>query len=226
MKSLQKREDQLPATTDGLQRFILVGKKRLQAHVALIQAIKSTSDASDAHEAALADAQDLSDLVIMAVTKLGELLAAMPKPKPIVKGSPDGSLRGTVRVLPEGITKSISHKAQTLANNKQMVDEITEKMKEKGGVPTPNGVYLSICRKKKEDQRKNIISKAETGFEVYTQHDINDAKKEIRKMGVARIEADRIPEAVKSIRLAFNDNEIKKLVAGLVEALKTEPDTE
>jgi len=49
-----------------------------------------------------------------AEAKLGELIEKLPKPKPIIKGSPDGSLRGTVRVLPKGITKKISHKAQTI----------------------------------------------------------------------------------------------------------------
>lgn len=69
---------ELPATIDGLNQFIIIGKERLNAQKAKIRAIEKASMAIEAKEAALEDAQDMADILLDAEVRLGEILEAIP----------------------------------------------------------------------------------------------------------------------------------------------------
>jgi len=120
MNELANIKFQLPATIEGLNEFILIGKERLKVHQAKIRAIEKVGMAEAARKAALQDGQDAGTAVIYAEAKLGELLAAIPnKPKP--DGSPRGTFGGSEKSLPTGISKRTSHQAQTIAANPEKV---------------------------------------------------------------------------------------------------------
>jgi hypothetical protein len=61
--------------------------------------------------AALSDAQDVAEWLLLAETRLGELLAASPKVAKIKECSFSG---GTIPSLPTGVTKNHSRQAQLL----------------------------------------------------------------------------------------------------------------
>jgi len=64
----------------------------------------------------LPDGQRMGECVLLAEAKLGELLNKLEK-KPIVEPNPEGSLKGTIRVLPVGINKKESHQAREILRN-------------------------------------------------------------------------------------------------------------
>lgn len=63
--------------------------------------------------------------LIYAEAKLGELLKAIPKDKSKFN-SQRGSLKKTTSSLPKGRSKRTSHKAQTIADNPEMAEAITD----------------------------------------------------------------------------------------------------
>jgi len=65
---------QLPATAEKLNKFIIIGKERLNAQKAKIRAIEKTGMAVEAKEAALEDAQDMAGILLDAEVKLGGIL--------------------------------------------------------------------------------------------------------------------------------------------------------
>jgi hypothetical protein len=94
--------------------------------------------AQTAKRAALEDAQDIATSVIYAEAKLGELLKAIP-PKPTI-----GFSEGNRISLPPGISKAISHQAQTIANNPEKVEQAIARAKREEKIPTPDMVYKII----------------------------------------------------------------------------------
>jgi len=107
-----QRLNNLPATAEGLNQFVLIGKERLRAHQAKIRAIEKVGMAEAARKAALQDGQDAGQVVIHAAARLGELLAAMPK-----TGNTLTSTGGRKGSLPPGVSHKTSHQAQTIAAN-------------------------------------------------------------------------------------------------------------
>jgi len=138
-----KPQAELPTTIPELHKYILIGKEKLKAHKALLQAIDKIDDAHAAKGAALSDAQDLAEALLDAEAKLGELLAAI-EPKYSM-----GSVEGTDRphrekTLPGGITKKESHQAQTIAKLPEVVARIKERAREEERIPTAQEVYRAI----------------------------------------------------------------------------------
>ena len=116
----------LPATIEGLNEFILIGKEKIKAHQAKIRAINAVGMAESARKAALADAQDVATAVIYAEARLGELLKGIPR-------NIESSGRGTIETkpsLPPGINKRTSHQAQTIAANPEKVERIIAEARE------------------------------------------------------------------------------------------------
>lgn len=131
----------LPSTIEELHAFIIVGKEKLNAHKAMIRAIKKIGSAYAAKEAALSDAQDLAELLLDAESKLGEMLAAI-EPKYVKKA--DTSFNGSFRSLPEGITHKESHQAQTISSHPEIVEKVKQEARQEGRIPTAQEIYREI----------------------------------------------------------------------------------
>jgi len=162
MNELANIKFQLPATIEGLNEFILIGKERLKVHQAKIRAIEKVGMAEAARKAALQDGQDAGTAVIYAEAKLGELLAAIPnKPKP--DGSPRGTFGGSEKSLPTGISKRTSHQAQTIAANPEKVEQIIATATAADKIPTPDMVYKLIKKGETQAARREMVSKIPSG---------------------------------------------------------------
>jgi len=101
------------------------------------------------------DGPSVGELVLHVEARLWELLSLEPqepikmpdgsfngtlgelsKPKPIIEGSPDGSFRGTIRVLPNGISKKLSHYTQEIHHNGDLMMVALEKAVKRETIPT------------------------------------------------------------------------------------------
>jgi N6-adenosine-specific RNA methylase IME4 len=151
-KAISKVQHDLPVTIELLHRYILIGKEKLKAHKAKIRAIEKVNESYAAKEAALQDAQDIGDALLEAESKLGEILA-------VIKPNIESSGRGTIekkKSLPNGITKKESHRAQTLAANPEIVEEVKVKARQEKTIPTADEVYRQV---KNQEQKKQSQQK-------------------------------------------------------------------
>lgn len=130
----------LPQTVKELHEFIIIGKEKLKAHKAKIQAINKINSAYAAKDAALHDAQDIAELVLYAEGRLGEMLRGV--------ASPTASRAGR-RQLPPNISHKESHQAQMIANNSEIVNEVINDAREHSEIPTSREVYRRVQEAKK-----------------------------------------------------------------------------
>ena len=110
---LVERDNLLPTTAEGLHEYCTIGREQLKARRSQISALKKVGAAETIKKAVLENAQNEADSLLDAEGKLGELLAAIPKPKfnKPVNGSKE---RTTEKTLPPKISKKESHIAQTI----------------------------------------------------------------------------------------------------------------
>jgi hypothetical protein len=90
---------------------------------------------------ALEDARGIATVVIYAEMRLGELLKEIPRN---YVGSPKKTDNAKIPSLPPGISKAISHQAQTIANNPEKVEQAIARAKESEKIPTPDMVFKII----------------------------------------------------------------------------------
>jgi len=174
--SLILRQDTLPDTPQELAKFVLLGREKLTAVRAEIRAINKAQLAKDVYDQKLKEAQMLGDAVLDAETKLGELTSSIPKasgrPKKIIDtavdnfntnfSNADEPVDTDVHRLPKtkrevieelGFTKTQVHRFETLAANKDLVEQVKAQARENGDIPTRSEVLtLAQARRRKYDQ--------------------------------------------------------------------------
>ena len=160
-----KHTTHLPATIEELNTFILIGKEKLKAHQAKINAIEKVGMAETARRAALQDGQEMAKVVIYAEAKLGELLKANP---PGFTKKNSGKI--SQNPLPKGISKRTSHQAQTIAANPAAVETAIAQAISKDDIPTPDKVYKLIksesIKTRNAELRERAASLPEGKFSV------------------------------------------------------------
>ena len=158
-------DSQLPVAIDELVDFIIITDEQTKACKAKVRAATKTEQAEHMVDASIEAGQYVGEINLLAQAKLGELLAAT-KPIPIIKKSNDGSTNGTIiksplrgreKTLPPKVTKKISHKAQEIYRNPEIVREVISKARENKEIPTSNDVYKAVQKKKKQEKQAEII---------------------------------------------------------------------
>jgi len=142
-----ERGTTLPDTIDDLHKFILIGREKLKAYQAKVNAIIKLNLSKSVRDQALSDSQDMATALLYAEAKMGELL----KDQTSRGGSMDGK-RGSKPSLPEGITHKQSHFAQRLYENKDLIEDTIKEAKENEDIPT----RTEVLRKAREIQKQNI----------------------------------------------------------------------
>ena len=122
------------------------------------------------------------NLAIGAESKLGEMLADRTDGSP--KRTVGGKFDGREPDLPEGITKKMSHEAQTIAENPEKVEQIIAEAKEEEKIPTPDYVYKKI--KKSESTKKS-----------YKPRKLSKKMREAAKERIKKIEKDQMGKEFK-----------------------------
>lgn len=126
MGDLIKQERYLPVKLNELIKFVLIGREKLTAVKAEIRAIEKLELATGVREQKKEEAQWLAGALLDAETRIGELLKPLTEKHEATSGSGRSS-------LPKGITHKQSHMFQTLADNKDIIEQV-KKEAEKNAV--------------------------------------------------------------------------------------------
>jgi uncharacterized protein YktA (UPF0223 family) len=155
MNDLVVKRENLPSTIEELSEFIMIGKEAVIAQKAKIRAILKSSVAKEAYDAALSDGQDIAEIVVDAEVRFGEFLRDIDKSKSYT------GFQQRNPVLPEGVTKKQSHRAQTLAKHINVVEKEKEKARDRGELVTSYNIDKEIKdikkQEKKEYKRQELI---------------------------------------------------------------------
>jgi N6-adenosine-specific RNA methylase IME4 len=150
LNEISEYKNSLPSTIDELVPYVLIGEEKIKAYRAKLSAVKKLSLSIECERAALDDAQRMGEAVIMAKSKVGELLGRIDKSDSYTGFSKRNP------VLPPGVTKSSSHQAQTLANNPDRVRQFIDHARETDKIPTPDMVYKLIKSDEKKDRACSV----------------------------------------------------------------------
>lgn len=158
MNELAARTQQLPDTLEDLSKFVLVGREKLVSVRAEIRAIDKIHLAEEVRNQKREEAQMLSEAVLDAEVRLGDLLKKIPK---------DSSFRGNQHSEPNrqccppskpkkevikdlGLSEKQAQRFETLADNKDLVEQVKQEARENDDLPTRTRVIdLAQQRKKK-----------------------------------------------------------------------------
>lgn len=178
--NLIPRQGFLPDTPRELAKFVLLGREKLIAVRAEIRAINKAQLAKEVYDQKLEEAQMLGEAVLDAEVKLGEMTSPIPKApgtrsdlqktdiKPLFTGEQrfengtDEPIDSGVDRLPKtkrevieglGFTQTQVQRFETLAANKDLVEQVKEQARENGDIPTRSEVLtLAQARRRKYDQ--------------------------------------------------------------------------
>ena len=136
-----KRQQTLPDNIEDLQKFILIGTERLNAYKAQLRAVKKASLAKEIKDRTLEDSQRMGTALLLAESKMGELLENVANPT---------ASRAGRRQLPQNISHKQSHEAQQLSKHKDIIEEVIAEAEEHEEIPTKRDVIRRINKKKSE----------------------------------------------------------------------------
>ena len=167
------QQNNLPATLDDLAKFVLIGRDKLQAVRAEINAIKKLDMAREVREQKLAEAQDIGALVLLAEAKCGELFNSLPKEHKGGWGSNknleipsagkseiDDAPKSKLKIASElGFNKNQVSQFQKLADNPALVKKTIANAKDNGDIPTRSAVLDEIKKVQKQEKSNERLER-------------------------------------------------------------------
>lgn len=165
----------LPATIEGLTKFVLFGREKIKSVRAEIRAIDQLGLATDVREQKLAEAQMLSGALLDAERKIGEFTLKMPtnvgvgrwnkerqrqteqdtketgehqQPTggPLIKDKKD-------RIKELGLNRRQVQRFEVLAKNPEVVEQVKREAQENDDIPTRSRVLQLVKEKRSPDWR-------------------------------------------------------------------------
>ena len=167
------QQNNLPATLDDLAKFVLIGRDKLQAVRAEINAIKKLDMAREVREQKLAEAQDIGALVLLAEAKCGELFNSLPKEHKggwdsnknleipsAGKSEIDDAPKSKLKIASElGFNKNQVSQFQKLADNPALVKKTIANAKDNGDIPTRSAVLDEIKKVQKQEKSNERLER-------------------------------------------------------------------
>ena len=164
----------LPTTIEDLSKFVLVGREKLTSVRAEIRAIDKLQLAEEVRNQKREEALMLSEALLDAEVRLGDLLSKIPKDRSF-KGNQwqsdttvdlpkANTQRPKKEVIQElGFTQKQAERFETLAKNKDLVEQVKQEARENEDIPTRSRVLdLAQQRKKQlEESNKRVDEAAE-----------------------------------------------------------------
>ena len=155
----------LPATIEGLTKFVLFGREKIKSVRAEIRAIDQLGLATDVREQKLAEAQMLSGALLDAERKIGEFTLTMPtaaggdrksaeiKNHTDVKFDPPQEKPKAERIKELGFNRMQVHRFEVLAKNPEVVEQVKREAQENDDIPTRSRVLQLVKEKRSPDWR-------------------------------------------------------------------------
>lgn len=175
MNNIATYTENLPDNLQDLNSFILVGREKLTAVRAEIRAIEKLELAEEVRKQKRDEARMLSEALLDAEVRVGELTKRIPKASP---GRPEKisntavtNFNNNAEVLPPqtkeqiladmGFGKMQVSRYETLADNKDLVEQVKAEARETGEIPT-RGKVLDLVKERKlrqeQEQRPQKIT--------------------------------------------------------------------
>lgn len=159
MNELEKRKEYLPSTLEDLSTFVLIGRDKLNIVRSQIKAMDKLELAEGVRSQKKEEAQMLAEALLDAEVRIGEILNAMPK----AQGQRNDKLgNNTVTKLQTkeqaaqelGFDKMQVSRFQTLAANKDLVEQIKQEARDADDLPTRTAVLQAAKARNFMEQRE------------------------------------------------------------------------
>ena len=168
MNKLTKKQITLPANIEDLTKFILIGREKLISVRAYIRAIDKLGLAKEVREQKRDEANMLAGALLDAEARMGELL------------KPDVQAHTHHKKIPTGITRKQSSAFQTLAANKDIIEQVKADAEAEDDLPTRTEVLRRVKEKDKDYRIKQE--------KIYRNNSVSDI--DIRKGDFKKVLAD------------------------------------
>lgn len=160
---IEKRKDYLPANIEELATFVLIGRDKLDIVRSQIKAMDKLELAEDVRLQKKEEAQMLAEALLDAEVRLGEILNAMPKAKNQYKSASNSavtSISTKEQAIKElGFDKMQVSRFQTLAVNKDLVEQIKQEARDADDLPTRTAVLQAAKARSFNEQREAFVQK-------------------------------------------------------------------
>lgn len=162
---LAVKQGALPEKIEELVPLSFMGQLAVKAYTAKIKAMKELGIAEEQRAATLADGQDAGEMLIRIEAKIGELARKIPQETN--KGanqyknssrSPkkDASTNPKPKSEKLGISKERMHRAETISDHPEAIEEAIARAREDEDIPTRSDVINIIHSKKKAEKHKEL----------------------------------------------------------------------
>ena len=145
----------LPTNIEDLSKFVLIGREKLVSVRAEIRAIDKVGLAEEVRKQKLEEAQAISEAVLDAEVKIGELMAQVPKRQGFASTIHDSGVANATKtevIKDAGFTPKQAERFQTLARNKDIVEQAKAEARENDDIVSRSLVLNMVKSKKKEEQ--------------------------------------------------------------------------
>lgn len=155
----------MPANLEDLAQFVLVGRDKLNMVRAGIRALDKLDVAEGVRKQKREEAQMLAEALLDAEVRIGEILEKMPKAKNQYQSASNSAVTGittkeqATREL--GFDKMQVSRFQTLAQNKDLVEQIKHEAREADDLPTRTAVLQAVKIREIENRRETIREQLE-----------------------------------------------------------------
>lgn len=197
MNELIVHQDNLPDNIQKLSEFVLVGREKLVSVRAEIRAIDKLNLAQEVRDQKKEECSMLSEALLDAEVKLGDLLKQIPRKqgarndltlsqqcvevKQVTSQQYENTITKTKNEVIKdlGFSKDQANRFETLANNKDLVEQVKQEAKENDDIPTRSRVLELAKARKQKEQEKHIFEI--TDFKNLSNEQFNNCMKLCKK---------------------------------------------
>lgn len=154
---------QVPTKIEDLQKFVLIGREKLVAVRAEIRAIEKLEIATGVREQKKEEAQLLASALLDAEARIGEILKALPTAQGQRTDILNTSLPRSNEVKPKekviaemGFNKKQVCHFETLAENKDIIEQVKQEAFENDELPTRTEVLRRVKERETETQKPHV----------------------------------------------------------------------
>ena len=167
MSNLTTYQGGLPETAEDLAHFLLIAPEKAAAMRAEIRAIQKVGLAKAVYDQKLEEQRRLCDMILDASVRLGEMTKAIPQVNSnqhIEKLQRDSDVplqkTKTETIEDLGFSKKQVQRFETLADNKDLVEQEKAQAREEGRMPTrTNVINLAQERKKRAELQREQLDR-------------------------------------------------------------------